>query len=160
MTNPQQSTEARIKEIREQVSLCAEPFSSDIEFLLAIVEELQSEATGLSVKLQRTVNAARGALLEMSAWMGIPEKKRQKQIELGMENVKYCAEHDLRHVDESHRYNELRQAAQKLRDEMAWILDRCETTYAKVNVRRKRSLSRIPRTTIYGKAKKRKRDQI
>lgn len=67
-----------------------------------------SAITDLSVKLQRTVNAAYHALLEMSAWMGIPEKKRHTWIEEAMSNVKYCAEHDLRHIDESQAVNDLR----------------------------------------------------
>lgn len=60
----------------------------------------EEKETDLSIKLQRTVNAAYHALLEMSAFLGIPEHKRAKQIEQQMENVRYCAEHDLRHIDE------------------------------------------------------------
>lgn len=60
---------------------------------------LRAENENLSVKIQRTVNAAYHALLEMSAWLGIPEKKRNGQIKCLMENVKFCAEHDLRHLD-------------------------------------------------------------
>ena len=62
---------------------------------LALIDRIQSD----DVKLKRTVNAAYHALLEMSAWMGIPEKKRMKQIYHLMENVKYCAENDLREQD-------------------------------------------------------------
>ena len=77
-------------------------------------EQMKKETTELSIKLQRTVNAAYHALLEMSAWMGIPEEKRQKQIEYQMENVKYCAEHDLREMDESQRNLKLTQALEAL----------------------------------------------
>jgi hypothetical protein len=75
------------------------------------VEELikvEKEYDNLSIKLQRTVSAAASALLEMSAWMGIPEKKRANQIEDLMSNVKFCAEHDLRYVDESQTINILK----------------------------------------------------
>lgn len=74
---------------------------------LGEIGELKEKETDLSVKLQRTVDAAYHALLEMSAWMGIPEKKRHAQIEEFMSNVKFCAEHDCRHMDESQRNNEL-----------------------------------------------------
>ena len=67
------------------------------------IEDLKEQIDVLSVKLQRTVSAAYHALLEMTAWMGIPEKKRHAQIKYLMENVEYCAEHDIRHVDESQR---------------------------------------------------------
>jgi hypothetical protein len=76
-----------------------------------------SDDTDLSIKLQRTVNAARHALLEMSAWLGIPDNKREKQIEYLMGNVSYCAEHDLRHVDESQRNNQLTQDLARLKEE-------------------------------------------
>lgn len=77
------------------------------------------EVAALSVKIQRTVDAAYHALLEMTAWMGIPDKKRSKQIEQYMENVKYCAEHDLRHIDES-------QAVMQLKAEVERLNERCK----------------------------------
>jgi len=46
----------------------------------------------LDTRLKTTVSAAYHALLEMSAFMGIPEHKRKKQIDYLMENVKYCAD--------------------------------------------------------------------
>lgn len=63
--------------------------------------------TDLEIRLKRTVNAAFHALLEMTAWMGIPEGKRKKQIEYLMENIKYCAENDLRHFDKPTRPEKL-----------------------------------------------------
>lgn len=57
------------------------------------------ELDSLNSRLNRTVNAAYHALLEMSAWMGIPESKRMLQIKELMSNVTYCAENDLRHLD-------------------------------------------------------------
>ena len=53
----------------------------------------------LECRLSRTVNAAYFALLEITAWMGIPEHNRHKMIKEMMENVKYCAENDLRKFD-------------------------------------------------------------
>lgn len=61
----------------------------------------------LETKLKRTVSAAYHALLEMSAWMGIPEKKRLKQIDYFMKNVQYCADHDLREHDKWQMINRL-----------------------------------------------------
>ena len=49
----------------------------------------------LVVRLEVTVDAAYHALLEMSAWMGIPVKMRHDQVEALMENIRYCAEHDV-----------------------------------------------------------------
>ena len=62
-------------------------------------EQLQKENEDLEIRLKRAVNAAYHALLEMSAWMGIPEKKRHGMIRELIENVKYCAENDLRQFD-------------------------------------------------------------
>ncbi len=70
--------------------------------------------TDLSVKLQRTVNAAESALFEMSAWMGIPEKKRATRVKELMENVQFCAEHDLRQHDESQALNQMRRERDEL----------------------------------------------
>lgn len=53
----------------------------------------------LETRLKRTVSAAYYALLETTAWMGIPEHKRHAWIEEMMSNVRYCAENDLRHLD-------------------------------------------------------------
>lgn len=47
------------------------------------------------IRLKRTVSAAYHALLGMSAWLGIPEKKRHAQIEELMSNVKFCAENNV-----------------------------------------------------------------
>lgn len=80
--------------------------------------ELEQAKQDLSTKLQRTVSATYYALLEMSAWMGIPEKKREKQIEVLMENVRYCADHDLRELDESQRNAALKAENEKLRKEL------------------------------------------
>ena len=74
----------------------------------AHAELVEIQIQVLSVKLQRTVNAAYHALLEMSAWMGIPESKRAAQIESVMSNVRFCAEHDLRHMDEFNQVTELK----------------------------------------------------
>lgn len=87
------------------------------EKLAILLGEAKLERESLSVKLQRTVDAAYHALLEMSAWMGIPEKKREKQIEEYMSNVKYCAEHDLREHDESQRNKALRDRIAELEAE-------------------------------------------
>lgn len=78
----------------------------NIDKLQQELEAARAEVENLSIKLQRTVNAAHSALLETTAWMGIPEKKRDNQINQAMENVKYCAEHDLRHQDISNIKNE------------------------------------------------------
>ena len=80
-------------------------------------EEEKDKELDLSVKIQRTVNAAYHALLEMSAWMGIPEKKRAMYIESQMENVRYCAEHDLRNIDESQRNIALLNEIKRLKGE-------------------------------------------
>jgi hypothetical protein len=69
------------------------------------MEDLLDQIEDRDVKLKRTVNAAFHALLEMSAWMGIPEKKRQKYIDSHMENVRYCAENDLREMDKQQAKN-------------------------------------------------------
>lgn len=76
--------------------------------LVKELEQAKAEIESLSTKLQRTINASYHALLEMSAWMGIPEKKREAQISYLMENVNYCAEHDLRHMDESQAVRDLK----------------------------------------------------
>lgn len=78
------------------------------------VNALKAETKDLSIKLQRTVSAAYHALLEMSAWMGIPEDKRHERIKYLMENVKYCAEHDLRHIDEHQATARWRECAERL----------------------------------------------
>lgn len=80
--------------------------------------ELEQAKQDLSIKIQRTVNAARSALLEMSSWLGIPEAKRLKQIDNYMENVNYCAEHDLRELDESQRNLALRAQLEKAKEAM------------------------------------------
>lgn len=76
----------------------------------ALQKKLEEAEADLSIKLQRTVSAAHHALLEMSAWLGIPEKKRAAYIEEMMSNVRYCAEHNLRKHDESQAINELAQS--------------------------------------------------
>ncbi len=75
-----------------------EQANKDAQEALGTLKELNEI---LSIKLQRTVSAAYSALLEISAWLGIPDEKRLNYIETAMENVKFCAEHDLRHMDES-----------------------------------------------------------
>ena len=50
------------------------------------------EIRKLKLANARSVDAAFHALLEMSAWMGIPENKRHSMIEELMENVKFCAD--------------------------------------------------------------------
>lgn len=62
----------------------------------AIIQVLSAKVADLELRLTRTVDAAFCALLEMSAFLGIPGKKRKKQIDYLMENVRYCAENDLR----------------------------------------------------------------
>lgn len=86
-----------------------------------LYDALKAETENLSTKLQRTVSAAYHALLEMSAWMGIPEDKRHERIKYLMENVKYCAEHDLRHVDEQQATARWREMAENLAEAMADI---------------------------------------
>lgn len=49
----------------------------------------------LLVRIERTKSAAYHALLQMSAWIGIPEHKRMEQIKYLMENVNYCADIDI-----------------------------------------------------------------
>lgn len=78
------------------------------------INEYNNLRTDLSIKIQRTVNAAYHALLEISAWMGIPEKKRHKWIEEAMSNVKYCAKHDLRLMDEHNAVTELKIELEKI----------------------------------------------
>lgn len=88
-----------------------------------IQQRVHEELKSLSVKLQRTVNAAYHALLEMSAWMGIPEEKREKQIDYLMENIKFCAEHDLRHIDDSQEVSSLKQKLRKIGEINQQLLD-------------------------------------
>jgi vacuolar-type H+-ATPase subunit D/Vma8 len=59
------------------------------------VVERNEEIRLLQIRLARTVSAAYHSLLEMSAWMGIPEHKRQRQIEIHMDNVRYCAQYNV-----------------------------------------------------------------
>lgn len=59
--------------------------------LLGNSEELELT----KIRLERTVDAAYHALLEMSAWMGIPESKRQAHIQEHMSNVIFCAKNNL-----------------------------------------------------------------
>ncbi len=47
------------------------------------------------IRLSRTVDAAYHALLEMSAWMGIPQSKRMAHIKEHMSNVIFCAENNV-----------------------------------------------------------------
>lgn len=63
--------------------------------LEALLREAQEENKLIKIRLERTVDAAYHALLEMSAWMGLPESKRQHQIEEHMSNVKFCAENNV-----------------------------------------------------------------
>lgn len=67
---------------------------SSAEAMEKIMQQ-QKEMDLLKIRLKRTVNASYNALLEMSAWMGIPEKKRHAQIEELMSNVKFCAENNM-----------------------------------------------------------------
>lgn len=56
--------------------------------------EIIEENLMLRNRLRRTVHAAEHALLEMSAFLGIPEKKRLNQVKNLMENVRFCADND------------------------------------------------------------------
>ncbi len=53
------------------------------------------------IRLERTQHAAWCALMEMSAWLGLPEKRRNQHIESLMENVKFCAKNNVE-GDEKH----------------------------------------------------------
>lgn len=86
----------------------------------------------LTTKLQRTVNAAFSALLEFSAWMGIPEGKRALRIHELMENVRFCAEHDLREQDESQRNSLLAAKLTLAKVALGNIVERCHD-HRKVN---------------------------
>src|SRR5260221_8249540 len=68
----------------------------DLACALTDLSDAREEVADSKIRCERVVSAAYHALLEMSAWMGISEAKRTKQIEYLMENVRYCAEHDLR----------------------------------------------------------------
>lgn len=57
--------------------------------------DMKKDYDKLLVRLERTKSAAYHALLEMSAWLGIPEHKRKAQIEYLMKNVNYCADTDI-----------------------------------------------------------------
>lgn len=86
-------------------------------------EKAEKERDDLSIKLQRTVSAAFHALLETTAWLGIPEAKRDAHIEEAMSNVKYCAEHDLRTQDESERNNLLKSKLQRAREGLRSVVE-------------------------------------
>ena len=60
--------------------------------ILGQLASRDEEIRKLRLANARSVDAAFHALLEMSAWMGIPEKKRHSMIEQLMENVKFCAD--------------------------------------------------------------------
>lgn len=85
------------------------------------LDEAKAEIENLSIKLQRTVSAAYGALLETTAWMGIPEKKRENHINSAMGNVKHCAEHDLRQLDISKIENQFKQQLADYREALEQI---------------------------------------
>ena len=74
------------------------------ELILAVRELKKDRDFGyeqhkkLLVRKDRTVSAAFHALLEMSAWLGVPQDKRMKQIEHLMEGVKFRAEKDVDEV--------------------------------------------------------------
>lgn len=91
---------AEVERLKETLSYLPKVPTGPYEKAMAKeIIELRAEVELLNTKLLRTVSAAHSALLEMSAWLGVPEKKRHAQIERLMENVKFCAEHDLRHLD-------------------------------------------------------------
>lgn len=70
---------ARVKELELELTKC----------------KTDSKALKLAEKrLSRTVSAAYHALLEMSAWLGVPEKKRTKYIDDHMSNVHFCAKNN------------------------------------------------------------------
>lgn len=98
----------KLKHDNEVLTVANDSLHERDDKISKIAVSLREEIEDKTVRLKRTVNAAYYALLEMSAWMGIPEKKREKQIEQGMENVKYCAENDLRHLDEQQRIRDER----------------------------------------------------
>lgn len=50
---------------------------------------MSNELKLVQIRLERTVNAAYHALLEMSAWLGIPEKKRMAHIKELMSNIEF-----------------------------------------------------------------------
>lgn len=80
----------------------------------AVSEELEAckkENESLGVKLNRTVSAAYHGMLELTAYMGIPQSKRENIIKEQMSNVEYCAANDLRRHD-------LDQVNQKLAEAM------------------------------------------
>jgi hypothetical protein len=101
----------RVK-LKAELDFCKQQWDGTSRIWEQRCDKLTAEVESLSIKIQRTVNASEHALLEMSAWMGIPEKKREAQIEALMENVHYCAEHDLRDVDESQAVRDLKRMSE------------------------------------------------
>lgn len=72
------------------------PGSTHDQIFMAGYRAAQKEIEQIKIRLERTLSASYHALLEMSAWMGIPEHKREKQIKELMSSVIYCAENDLK----------------------------------------------------------------
>lgn len=62
---------------------------------------MSNELKLAQIRLERTVNAAYHALLEMSAWLGIPEKKRMAHIKELMSNIEFCAKNNMPQDDEA-----------------------------------------------------------
>lgn len=58
----------------------------------ARIAQLENESDHLKIANSRSVDAAYYALLEISAWLGIPEKKRDEYVKQQMENVIFCAD--------------------------------------------------------------------
>lgn len=77
----------------------------------AQIAELRAELDHTKIANSRSVDAAYHALLAISAWMGIPEKKRADYIEEQMSNVRFCA-------DVENQKPLIDQAVQKLQAEL------------------------------------------
>lgn len=57
--------------------------------------KLNAELEKAKIRIERGRSAAFFALLEMSAWLGIPEKKRMTQVRNYMSNVNFCLDMDI-----------------------------------------------------------------
>lgn len=81
------------EEFSEDFIFNDQKYTNDDSRYIHVIDK--QEYDKLLVRIERTKSAAYHALLQMSAWIGIPEHKRMEQIKHLMVNINYCADIDI-----------------------------------------------------------------